>query len=334
MEFALLAIGAFAVPYVVIALPRWRMSFLGLLVFIPFAGMIALWLSPFDWVKLAKDILFVIPAYLGYLMFRAGDREPAGIGIGMLVTIVLFAALVVIQSANPSISSILVAAVGIKVWLMYVPLLFLAASYIRTEGELYRLMRILLVVALIPCGVGLLQRGLAETIGIGPTMRLFYGDAGSGATQGFQTFDYGGTLYRIPSTFTFVTQYAYFTLAMLVPAYTLAVSERDPRWRLVARIGLVVILVAGMVSGSRGNILLAPLILGLAVVLDGRLSTALAVAVFLPVASVGGLIAAGIDPLRLLLGATELAERYSQGHMVTGLVDAIERYPFGLGTGM
>jgi hypothetical protein len=246
----------------------------------------------------------------------------------------LFAAMVVLQAANPEIGSLLVAALGIKVWLMYVPLIFLAGSYLRSEADLHRLMRLLLVVALIPCGIGLLQRGLAETIGLAPTMRLFYGDAGAGATQGFQTFDYGGNFYRIPSTFTFVAQYSYFTLAMLVPAYTLAVSDRDARWRLAARLSLVVILVAGMLSGSRGNILLAPLILGLAVVLDGRLSTALALAVFLPVAAVGGMIAAGIDPVRLLLGATELAERYSQGHMVTGLVDAIDRYPFGLGTGM
>ncbi|MGE0723012.1 MAG: hypothetical protein AB7O45_01485 [Alphaproteobacteria bacterium] len=334
MEFAILAIGVVAVPYIAIALPRWRMSFVGLLVFMPFAGMLALWLHPFDWIKLAKDIAFVIPAYLGYFLFRAGDREPAGIGIGLLVTVALFSAVVVLQAANPSIGSLLVAAVGIKVWLMYVPLIFLAASHLRSEADVHRIMRLLLAVALVPCVVGLIQRGLAETIGIGATMRLFYGEAGVGATQGLQTFDYGGNLYRIPSTFSFVAQYSYFTLAMLAPAYATAVADPDVRWRFAGRIGMLVILIAGMLSGARGNILLAPMILGLAVVLDGRLSTALALAVFLPVAAVGGLMAAGIDPLRLLIGATELAERYSQSHMVTGLVDAIERHPFGLGTGM
>ncbi|GAG83772.1 unnamed protein product, partial [marine sediment metagenome] len=62
---------------------------------------------------------------------------------------------------------------------------------------------------------------MSMTFGYRETMQAFYGPAAAGATQYFTRFYVGALFFRIPSTFSFVVQYFGYTLAMIVPAYSL-----------------------------------------------------------------------------------------------------------------
>jgi hypothetical protein len=200
--------------------------------------------------------------------------------------------------------------------------------------DVVRLLRLIVAVSVVPAVVGLIQFSLANTVGYEFAIELFYGAAAEAATQGYSQFDYGAALYRIPSTFTFVAQYSGFCLAMIPAGY--ALSRIDPRrsWRSFARIALGLIIVAGLLSGSRGNFVFIPLLLVLTYMADARLSGVLAVVFLLPVFILTVLWAAGYDPLAIFGISKTLVSDYGSGLVLPSIVESVQKFPMGIGTGM
>lgn len=334
MKLALAFIGVLAAPFWAYVALNWRRAFLGLLVFLPFAGAVSLWLKPSNLGLLLKDLLFVVPCYLGLFLFAMGHLRggrPPGAVLGAML---LLAFLVLAQTANPGLANALVAAIGVKVWLFYMPLIVVAAAYLDTRERLIELLRLLTLLAVLPCLVGLLQWFLSATIGYRETLEFFYGEAARQATQDFNVFRYGGKFFRIPATFSFVSQYFAFTLAMLAPAYALMRLDPSPKWRRRALAVLLLLVVAALLSGARSAVVFIPLALCLTLLLDGRLTGLLATAVLLPVAALLILHLGGIDPWQLFGVSSELIGLYSEEIVIGGPLEAISRFPFGTGTGM
>jgi len=334
LKLALTFIAVVAAPFWAYTVLNWRRAFLGLLIFLPFSGAVSLWLYPSSLGVLLKDVLFVIPCYLGLFLFAMrhlrGARPPGAVLGAMLFLSIL----VLAQTANPGLASALVAAIGVKVWLFYMPLIVVAAAYLDSRERLVRLLRLLTLLAILPCLVGLLQWFLSATVGYRETIEFFYGEAARQATQKFNVFHYGGKFFRIPATFSFVSQYFAFTLAMLAPAYALMRLDPSPRWRRRALAVLLLLLVAALLSGARSAIVFTPLALCLMLVLDRRLTGLMTTVVLLPVAALLILQLGGIDPWQLLGVSGELLGAYSQDIVIGGPLEAIGRFPFGTGTGM
>ncbi len=333
-EIALLLAGVAVFGVWIATLVRWRFALQGLLVALPFVGMFVLWSDHSPVALLAKDFLFVLPLYLSFFVFHMEDVRRATVPPGVTAAVLAFAALVLLQTLNPEIESIGVAAVGVKVWLLYIPLLYVAAAAINGYEDVVRLLRLVVGIGLVPCGVGLFQWFLILTIGYEPAISLFYGEAAEAATQGFAKFYLGGWFYRIPGTFSFVSGYSNFTLFLIAPAYALMRADPSPAWRRFARFVFFVAIVAAILSGSRGALLFVPIIIGLIYILDGRLTGLMGAIVLVPALSLGALYVGGVDPLEAVSRTEQLTQKYS-GELVVGhVVDALERSPFGLGTGM
>ncbi|MCH9050522.1 MAG: hypothetical protein IIA72_05505 [Proteobacteria bacterium] len=333
--FELILIGALFVPVLWLAIfMRWRWGLYGLLLYLPFAGAVALLMSPNKAPLLFKDIFFVIPAYISFFVFHIRDLRPATVPGVVLGSMLALAALVLIQTMNPGVASLLVAAIGVKVWLFYMPLMFLAAAAINTPEDLLRILRLLLVVAVIPCAVGLIQWVASATIGHEAAITAFYGRAAAGATQRFAQFDYGGAYYRIPSTFTFNTQYWGFTLSMLVPPYILSRIDPSPRWRRFAWFMFGFVIAATLLSGSRSAIFFVPILILLMYLTEGRATRFMAAVATVPIVMFTVLYLAGIDPLMIVGATATLTGRYMEGIVIKGLLDALAEFPWGQGTGM
>lgn len=274
--WGLIAVGGFALAiFYFIILARWERGIYGLLIYLPFSGLVTLALYPWKGPAglnpvLYKDWLFVLPAYIGFfgaLFLRRIPRPPVErLAVGLLLLLTL---LVMVQMANPRVPSVLVALIGAKVWLFYLPLYVLSAALVTTRHKLAVLLRLLVVLAVIPCGLGIVEYVLAQLIGYQKVMETIYGAAALLATQDFTHFEIGGGwIERIPSTFTFVAQFFSFTLAMMVPCYALGRMDPSPRWRRFAQWMLVVTVVASLLSGARAAFVFVPLLLGLMYGLD------------------------------------------------------------------
>ena len=313
---------------------RWQRGVVMLLCYLPFAGVVTLSLYPSPLPTLFKDFFFVTPAYLAFFLTRKRGISQGRIPNPIILTMLALAALVFVQMFNPAVANWMVAAIGAKVWLFYLPLIFLAYAMVKSRGDLIKLLRLMVVIAWIPCGIGIFQWIASMIFGYEATMTAFYGAAAEGATQGFASFDVGGTFFRIPSTFTFVAQYFGYTLAMIVPAYALMKMDLSRAWRRFANATLWLVILASFMSGARAAYLFVPILLALIYLLEGKLMGAVKIAVILPPALLVALHIAGIDPVMMFDMMAGLVFHYGDEIATKGLLDAVATAPLGLGTGM
>lgn len=260
------------VAAMVTGLQDWRRAVYGLLLFLPFSGIPYLLLYPSVRPALVlKDLVFVLPAYAGFLAGR-GERGRVEPGVIPAVLLALFALLVAIQVFNPALPNRLVGLIGAKVWLFYVPCCLLAYHLVETRADLARLLGVMSVAAIVPALIGVAEAVLVYA-GHPDLVYRWYGGAAESATQGFVQFNFvdGGSLRRIPSTFSFVAQYFGFAVSMVAVTYAwwrgfLARTRLAP---VGAAIWLLLLL-AGLLSGARAAFVFLPFLMAVAVLLEAR----------------------------------------------------------------
>lgn len=323
---------------------RWRWGIYGMIIFFPVSGLVTLFFFPAPlWTRLVKDILFVLPVYAGFFLW--GIQNPAKL-ISVLrdlpiLPIALLALLVGIQFFNPALPNRMVGLIGVRTWLFYLPMLGLGYQLVSSKQQLLTLAKVMLIVALIPCIFGIGQAVLYYT-GEHELAYAIYGAAASDVSQGFTSFGDAGSnfgLVRLPSLFTYVTQYLLFLLSMLPIAYFMAFRpnrKRGPRVGYILILGTI--LIAGFASGARGAFAMMPAILLLTIMLTTRLARALPRIAMMATLIIGGLFLMG----KLLGGGmgklvgyiSEVTGGYLSGDLTDNLVTAFQTTWVGLGSGM
>jgi len=260
-------------------LPNWRRGFYVLLVFLPVIGFVSLRLYPAVWPRLLKDVLFVAPCYLGFLVAEGSWHNKIAIPRAVIIPLALFSFVVLIQTFNPSEPNWRVAAIGVKVWLFYLPFIFLGNAFFSERTAARSIWRYMVLLTLLPCIIGLTQWLGCFVFGYAPTMKTFYGAAAYAATQGFTLFTIGSWRYfRIPSTFTYVTQYLNFLISMLIPAYILWRTDPQTGWRRFGMMAWFLIILASYLSGARSAYVIVTSLAILIIFLDRGLKPALLMA--------------------------------------------------------
>ena len=330
---ALLGLVGLAVlsSFFALGIANWRWSVYGLLLYLPFAGIPILATYPNSHAAtLLKDFLFVLPAYVGFLL--ASIRSRWVFPAMPLFYSATFALLVVAQVFNPNVENLLVGLIGVKVWLFYIPLLFLGYYLIETRSDLLRILDVMTWVALIPAVIGIVEAILLYG-GQSQFVYSLYGPSAEAATQGFVGLNYGGDnrLWRIPSTFSSVFNYFIFTASMVAVAYARWRAAPGQHWgvRLFA-----VILLASFTSGARAAFIMVPFLIALIVFLEGRARRAVG---SLAVIGLGLLVALTILSASagdLLLHAFEIGLGEFWYGLVRGMPQALDLAPFGLGSGI
>ncbi len=255
-----------------LGLADWRASVYALLAYLPFSGIPTVVMYPRTApALLAKDFLFVVPAYAGFLVRHVSARRSMSFRGAPVWLLASLAALVLSQAFNPSLPNALVAAIGAKVWLFYIPFCFLGYHLVGDRRDLHRVLGVMCVAALVPALVGIGEAVLIY-IGKGALVYRAYGPAAASVTQNFAEFDLagGGMLRRVPSTFSFVAQYFAFTVSMVAVSYAWwrGVLTRTPLAVLGTATWLLLLL-AGFTSGARAAFLFLPLLVVLILVLEG-----------------------------------------------------------------
>jgi hypothetical protein len=257
----------------VLGIVDWRRSIYGLLAYLPFSGVASVLLYPrVAPAVLVKDLLFIIPAYVGCLVRHISTKQSISYGGASSWLLGSFAVLVLGQAFNPSLPNRIVGAIGAKVWLFYIPLCFLGYHLIRDRRELHRFLRIMSIAAIVPALIGI---GEAVLVYAGHDALVYraYGQAAATTTQNFAQFNFvgGGTLRRIPSTFSFAGQYFSFTAIMVAVTYawwrgslirTRAAPFGFALW--------MVLVLAAFLSGARGAFVSIPLLMLLIILLERR----------------------------------------------------------------
>jgi hypothetical protein len=325
--------GIFLLGLWVAAVLDWRRMVYGLLLLAPFTG-IPILLSGHNPVALVlKDLLFIAPLYFSLFLIHPREVKAAHVPSLVILALALLAAIVLLQCLNPGVTVMMAALIGTKVWLLYVPLVFVMGAMVRNQEDHVRLLRLMLVLAVIPCAVGLVQWFFAVTAGYRETMQAFYGRAAEEATQGYAEFDYGGSYFRIPSTFSFVAQYYGFLQSMLVVSHVAWKTDPSFKWRQFAKLVFFTVMISSFLCGQRGAYIFVPMLIVAFYLLDGRLKGMVAVIVMVPLLVFGALDMGGVDPLQVLSDTHELTGRYGEEIALGSPVQALGKVPLGIGTG-
>ena len=319
---------------------RWRWPLYGLLLYIPVSGIAILAAYPGRTDRavaiLAKDFVFVIPAYALFFGYCLLHRKKFWFKGAPLVLMGLLALIVVAQGFNPDLPNHLVGLIGIKVWLFYIPLFFLGYWLVRDRDHLFSVLGVMSLVALVPAVIGLVTVVLYYT-GHKQTVYDAYGQSAGPATQNFTTFmlAHGCTIRRVPSTFSFFYQYYLFGAAMVAVSFAWWRAGKPAGKQLwTAGIVFLVIFLAAMFSGVRLGFLVIPLLVAAIIVLAirsrNRLPWAGLAAGVACLAIVGG-SAAGYCGFAAHVGETTKQE--TSDVTVRSVSEAVHKTWLGLGAG-
>jgi hypothetical protein len=225
-------------------------------------------------------MFIVVPLYVSFFLSCCMRWESIGrnIRVPLAINLSLFclALLVLLQLLNLKAGNFLMQAIGLKVWLFYLPLLYIGNVYLRSLEDLVVLLRFIVLVSLVPLFLGIGEYILSYVFGYKAIMSAIYGSSASAATQNFQTYEVGILLMRFPSTFSYWVQYSAFTFSMVGFAYILAGIDTSRRWRVLARVVFFTAIVASFLSGAKSNILFVPVLILLILALEGKVRLLLA----------------------------------------------------------
>ena len=237
-----------------------KLAFLFLLL-IPFFGYIINTLRPFtNLAPLFYDLVFLIPLYLLILKKKKLEvvlpQELKGITF-------LFVVIVFLQCINPfNPLPITARLIGIKVWLFYLPFIYIGYNLFEKSSDLLKFCRIFSVITIFPCSLSIIQYFFSIFVGYEVTMNFFYAaDVAAASTQNYAQFNLTPslTILRTPSTFTFPTQFGNYLLCSLIPVVASIYSSQNFKEKNFYRIILILVLFASVTSGVRGMYLFIPL---------------------------------------------------------------------------
>jgi hypothetical protein len=315
---------------------RWRLGVFALIVYTPFTGIVVAAFSPSPIGNLVRDLLIVIPLYVAFMLTRR-QSDRMVLPFGFLALVGAFALLAMIAGGLGETAGTLTALLGAKIWLFYIPLVAIGAAYLRDRQDLVVLLRTFVVMGWIPCTVGILMFIGAISYDYKSSVELLYGDFARNATQGFNAFKVGqSTLYRIPSTFQFASQYSMFCLIMVFLALMQIRIEQSKRWRIFGYVTLALVIGASLTAGARGAFMHLPFILGMITLLRfglGRGGNAVVVFAFIVF---GGVVLWQFDESAIIEHVADLAALNGRYIVVGGLEFAIEHAGLlgkGLGIG-
>lgn len=336
-SIALIIVSIFiASPLLAYWMHKWQWALLGCIVYIPISGYISIMLNRNPVALQAKDFFFLIPAYIGFALFLQSKIKFSGIPRGFTLAAISLVILVMIQTLNPNPKApgILGSVLAIKIWTFYLPLIMITYIYVSTPANLIFLVRMVVISSWIPATVGLLQYALSRVYGFDKVMKFCYGDEARSVSFGFGELQTAtGTLYRIPSTFTFISQYSYFLLAAFCFTLIAIEIERTRFWRILSYSTLVLLLAASVTSGSRFMLYVCPVALVSYFLIKRGIGAALLSSVVLFLMNSFASIVFGINPLSMAKEFSHLIEYYVFEWIPETLTLSVLRFPLGAGTG-
>ena len=166
---------------------------------------------------------------------------------------------------------------GLKVFLGYIPLIFIGYYLIETKQQLIFLGRLLLTLAIVCCGLGLIQYGMLTT-GICKGTSAATGEELFRASLQAKCFVGGSLLYspsqgqiRLPGTFVSPWHWAWFLIANSFITFTVAFTDTSFFWRTAGLGGLALVFMNSVVSGQRIALALVPICIVICLILTGQI---------------------------------------------------------------
>jgi hypothetical protein len=256
-------LGAIVVPAVWFAVTgRWQYTLFIVMVLLVFEGALRKWILP-DLqgpIYFIKDAL-VLVALFGFLEARprAGAHERFLNGLRILLTLsVLF---FLLEIANPNSPSLLIGIIGFKSYLLYAVLLFIVPYAFKSAADLDSKLKSYMLLMIPVVLLGLVQFALPADHFLNA-----YVKHDQAAATAIANFGEAGSAVRATGTFSYVSGFSTFIIAMFALSLAYVLTRDDNRRLNIVPFALLAASCAAMfATGSRsvlvGTIGVLPIIL-------------------------------------------------------------------------
>jgi len=272
------------------------------IIYMPFAGTITYWIGGGNALfQLAKDG-FAIPASIAIYQEVKKKRLPYLIPANMQLPfkILLIFCLLTFLSANvadqfsrnPKGKPVLMAVLGLKALIGYLPLIPCTYHLIKTKVHLIWMVRLHIILAIVCCSLGVLQYQMLSSGACQGTDHLTGDDLFKATLEykclvgGSLVFSPSQNMIRLPGTFVAPWQWAWFLIGNAFTTFAGAFSDPSILWKLISFLGLALVFVNSVISGQRIALFLVPVIVIGLLILTGQVSKP---KTFIPI--VGGIAA-------------------------------------------
>jgi len=254
--------GGLAIACLALSFKYPRYALYGFIIYLPLSGTVTYALGGSAILQLAKDAIF-FPALLAVMLFCKKYKQPlilpTAIKTPLLIVMTFLMMVLLLVNGSQQLSAggeipILLGVLGLKALVGYLLLMTCMYYLIRTQADLYFLLRVQVVMIILCCALGFIQFMMLKT-GICP------GTQGSGedlfkASLEARCFVGGSLLHsqfktRLPGTFVAPWQWAWFLISSTFFAVGTAFGDRSWLWRILGIIAMVMIMVMAVVSGQR-----------------------------------------------------------------------------------
>lgn len=230
---------------------NWRAAVKVAIILALFEGAIRKWLMPGaqELAYFLKDI-FLFGAYLKFMISPDMDVRSYKLNLPVMMLCVL-GALLLPPALNTNIGSFLLALYGLKIYLYYVPLVFMMPYLFRSKDEMVRQLTWFSMIAIPICVLGVLQfkAGSSSPLNV-------YAQSSS---EGISGFGFGEKV-RITGTFSYITGHTTFLIFFSALCIALlAIPQTRFKW-VISFITLPLIAANAMMNGSRASMYVGGLI--------------------------------------------------------------------------
>ena len=336
--FILLLVSPLAIFVFLKQVSCWKSHLNWMICFMPFIGIICIWFPILPNPTIVLDILFVIPIYLGVLAFSKNKLVLSIAVIPPTIRIVLLALLLLIifQLGNLNTTNNMVMMIGLKVWVFYIPMLIIGIILALETKDLEKFLKFWILGGVLSIVFGIIIFISGNVIGIYETTYFIYGESSKAATQNYVSWDTGILkIFRVPSTFPFVSQYYGFLMACFVPAYHLY-NSKNKKNKFWGKWFLSLVIIGHLTCGQRAVVVFLPLQLFLTLLIDKKIRFALFIRphlYFFMFSLMGVVIYYYENILSLYNNISFLIIRYFNMIIVGGVLEALNITLFGMGLG-
>jgi hypothetical protein len=246
--------GAAAFVLIAWSYSHWRAAVKVAFVALLFEGAVRKWLLPQgqELAYFLKDV-FLVGAYIRF--FLAPDPELRGYRLRIPGALILaLCAVVSLSALNPNIGSMILGAYGVKIYVFYIPLMFMMPFLFRTQDELKRNLLYYSWLGIPICLLGVLQ-WRSDTFSVMNTY------AGGMDEAGATTFGFGNKA-RITGTFSYLTGHTTFVIFFgVLNLILLSWKETRRKW-LIIGVSLPLLGANAFMGGSRASLFAIALVAG------------------------------------------------------------------------
>ncbi|WP_254567091.1 hormogonium polysaccharide biosynthesis protein HpsL [Oscillatoria sp. HE19RPO] len=265
-----------------------RLAMWGFLIYMPFSGTITYWIGGGNAIfQLAKDGFYIPGAIALYQEIKRKKLPfliPPQLGPAMnILLLVCLMTLLFVNGAQqfgpkPDGKPLPMGLLGLKVFLGYIPLIGCSYYLIRNKKEFLWLTRTHVVLAVICCGLGVVQYWLLSS-GRCPGTRGYVGADLFKATLeakclvgGSLVFSPEVNMIRLPGTFVAPWQWAWFLIANIFFTFASAFNDPSLIWKIISFLGMALVFVNSVISGQRIALAIVPFMTVILLVVTGQIT--------------------------------------------------------------